>query len=344
MWITGPINHIPKNNWTQLSLNDYRVSMRTFHRIEQLLSKAEEEQRCAVPTSDNDRRALKRRVCEGEVQQIHIGCFVRTHYWQQLNLRQRAQHLTRAMVLHNPSLIPTGPSALCLHDDIDYPYAVHEQVERIFHVATNDFHRIVPTKKLSIHMLHSRELVLETINGVTMPRIDRIMVDCAAVCSKALVLPIFDWAKKENLPIEQILKLPIRNARELADLRWLIQHANALSDNGAESWVRATIILLGFVEPVVQAQFDNPRNPMAPLRTDFLWIFPDGSYVVLEYDGMAEYGEERTQVRRFVMHERWRDEVLKSQGVRKIIHINYEDVIHPERLEKILVEAGIPRC
>ena len=106
------------------------------------------------------------------------------------------------------------------------------------------------------------------------------------------------------------------------------------------------IIELGFVVPRLQYPFDNPDSPSGSYRADFTWLLPDGRIVVGEYDGMGKYvaTPSRSSIQAAVHAERRREDHLRSQGVDAIVRFEFEDVCHPERLERKLLDAGIPKC
>ncbi len=111
--------------------------------------------------------------------------------------------------------------------------------------------------------------------------------------------------------------------------------------------MRGLLIERGFAEPRLQTEFNNPDNPMAPYRVDFCWRLADGRVIVAEYDGMAKYADtskpNRATLQSKLEYERRREEHLKNQQVTVVQHVVYEDLIRPERLERKLMAAGVPK-
>ncbi|WP_225431688.1 hypothetical protein [Bifidobacterium platyrrhinorum] len=111
--------------------------------------------------------------------------------------------------------------------------------------------------------------------------------------------------------------------------------------------MRGVIIDLKFAVPQLQVEFDNPGNPSMPYRVDFCWRLADGRVIVAEYDGMAKYADtgnpNRASLQAKLDHSRTRDRHLTEQGVTSLIHVFYEDVVNPRRLENKLGSAGVPR-
>lgn len=66
-------------------------------------------------------------------------------------------------------------------------------------------------------------------------------------------------------------------------------HADGRSENGGESVVRAIILELGFAEPDLQVEIEDPLNPGTYKRVDYYWLLEDGRAIVGELDGFEKY-------------------------------------------------------
>ena len=95
--------------------------------------------------------------------------------------------------------------------------------------------------------------------------------------------------------------------------------------------------MLGYAEPELQTRFSADGTED---RADFWWA--DASAVGeadgdLKYDG--RFGDPLEQLRR----RRERDARLRRRGIRHILHWAWPDVADPDRLERMLATARIPR-
>lgn len=69
--------------------------MRTNKRCVQLLQEAKRESRCAIPATQADGKALRKRVEHGELCSPHRGLFMENEYWNTLDPAQRTIHQVR---------------------------------------------------------------------------------------------------------------------------------------------------------------------------------------------------------------------------------------------------------
>ena len=158
------------------------------------------------------------------------------------------------------------------------------------------------------------------------------------------------------------------NADSLFRLRRLCCFANALSENGGESFARGTMIDLGFMVPELQHEF-VVSDTGYKYRCDFLWQLPGGGLIVGELDGYGKYFVDSTNaahanidfnssadnqmlrdsynqaaINRNIDRQAERESrLMKECGVSKIVRFNFADVVGIKNLERKLVEAGVPR-
>ena len=98
--------------------------MRTNKRCVQLLQEAKRESRCAIPATQADGKALRKRVEHGELCSPHRGLFMENEYWNTLDPAQRTIHQVRALQLQNPRIIFAGPSAVAVYG-YEHPWNIH---------------------------------------------------------------------------------------------------------------------------------------------------------------------------------------------------------------------------
>ncbi|MFC5221022.1 hypothetical protein [Bifidobacterium leontopitheci] len=99
--------------------------------------------------------------------------------------------------------------------------------------------------------------------------------------------------------------------------------------------------------PLLQYVFVNPDNPREWYRSDFVWIFPGGYTVVLEFDGMAKYVDptmtDGRTIRAVVSSQSERERVIYACGADRIVRATFEEALQRKPLVDKLVGAGLPR-
>jgi hypothetical protein len=119
-----------------------------------------------------------------------------------------------------------------------------------------------------------------------------------------------------------------------------VEFSVELSGSFGESVARVVIILLGFEVPELQVVFQDAEGN---IETDFFWR---GVRLAGEFDGKVKYsrqeytGGDPTEV---LWREKRREDRLRRM-VAGVLRITWDDVMHPARLERLLVDAGVPRA
>lgn len=310
--------------------------------IDPMLDEAQENARCAYGTTPAQRRAFRRRLSEGTLVSPYLNVYARADYWSTLNPIERVRHTVGALGREHPGWVFAGPSAACIHD-LDHPYAVHDS--GIVHIASTHASHAKDHGRLK--RIRMRVVPAVTVSGIRVTPVEHTILDCGMLLPFNDALPLFDSAARAGVAMSDVAALCGERRLDGARILPLCAYADPLSDNGGESRARAAIIAKGFVVPELQHRFENPANPASFYRADFTWTFPDGRIVVAEYDGMRKYVMEsnmnRSSIQQKVHDERAREEHLRMQGVQSIIRFEYEDVMHPGRLERKLLDAGIPK-
>lgn len=306
---------------------------RNFH-TEQLLNSAEHELRCAYGSTLNERRSLRYRSQHGELIESFANCFARKQYWENLAPAQQTLHICKAVHLYAPQRVFAGPTAAAIHG-MPLPHRLHNGT--VYCVANRHARR---AGKL-IH-IRSESGTAVNVNGLPVTGYVRTLVDCARLLEFRDALPLFDSVARRGGDVSKTLTICSKDAQTVVPL---VRYTDARSENGGESWARATIIQLGFAVPELQVQFCDPLTRKW-YRVDFLWRLPDGTMIVGEYDGMAKYHDPAmagTQtIEQRVQAERERDAALQRCGVARVVHFSFHDVHQIAPLHRMLMDAGVP--
>lgn len=175
----------------------------------------------------------------------------------------------------------------------------------------------------------------------------RTLRDCCMMLNFAPALAIADSALRTRLTHADEVNAHCSRMRYGRDqLRYLMQCANPLSENGGESLCRAGIISAGYALPQLQREFIDPNNPANKARVDFVWHTPRGQTVVLEYDGMRKYVDptmtNHRHIADVVTAQLERDAMLRRAGVNAIIHVTYDEALDLHKLRRKLAQAEVP--
>ena len=311
--------------------------------IEELLDAAERQGRCAIPADANMRRKCASRFASGELINPYPLLYIRAEVWERLNPTKRKRAIVRALSTIHPTWVFAAESAICMFD-IEQPYEIHPDGELTIASPARSSTYVCIKHGFVKRTLYVPDMPTTMSGGVQVTSLARTLFDCARLLPFELALPLADSAiRGGGFDITSLTQFPVSSLDDANRINAIVTHADPRSDNGAESRARAVIEEGGYLPPQLQYPFPNPNNPDFPLRVDFAWVFPDGSIIVGEYDGMAKYGATWTEVNTHVSMQCERDDHLRACGVTKIVHFNFDDVIHRERLYRKLDEAGVPR-
>ncbi|MBT1181454.1 hypothetical protein JS531_05645 [Bifidobacterium sp. CP2] len=317
--------------------------MRTHHGVKALLQDAEHARRCAIGEGDAMQKALRRRFAAKELVRPYPNCYADAAYWANLNAEERSLHIIRALATKHKTWVFAGISAACLHG-YQHSYTLHDGSVTI---ASNGGHS--PRDHESLRRIPMTDIPKwRTSQGILMTSPARTLIDCAAY-PFVQALPIYDSALRTGKVTAKDVRSTMAKIRRRDDdaVATLLRHADPRSENGGESMLRAHILTLSYAAPELQAEFTNPDNPAAPYRVDCCWRLADGQILVMEYDGMAKYADtsnpNRASLQAKMDYARRRDQHLWEQGVSGIVHVFYEDIMQPQRLEHKLMELGVPQ-
>lgn len=289
----------------------------------------------------DDTRGLRREVANGRLVAIRRGAYVESRLWHGLSGRQR--HLLRARAVIAATgrpIVLAGTSAAAAWG---MPIAGDWPAEVSVLDEWRGGGRSDPGVRASA--VGFATATIETVHGMTVTSLARTALDVARVHSFADAIGSVDWAlwRKNPLAItvdelfDELARLRPRTGER--HLRRVSGFATGLSDSFGESQCRAVIHLLGFARPELQVEIRDSEGAMHP---DFLWREVMG---VAEFDGKAKYTRNEFthgDPGDVVWREKKREDRLRRRGC-GVTRILTEHVAAPPRLERLLLDAGIPR-
>ena len=317
------------------------MSKRVDAHIERLIRHAHELGSCyAAPW--RQREALDRRVRRGALISPVRGLYADPDYWMRLDEANRAVHIMRGHLAKHPAWTFCSFSAAAAYG-IDVPVELLGKT----HIAMPPHS---PGKSTSEAIRHGvANGAASHIRGIPVVDIEETLMQCLCDATFELGLAIVDSALHRGLvhssdlvrffQIEGKGRRGIRQARET--LRW----ADAKSENGGESRVRAIMIEEGFAAPRLQVEFPNPLQPESPFRVDYWWRRKDGSQVAGELDGKAKYLDPemldgKSTVEAF-SQERQREALLTAHGLR-VVRFSFAQAQNRPYFARLLQAYGVP--
>lgn len=116
--------------------------------------------------------------------------------------------------------------------------------------------------------------------------------------------------------------------------------------------MRAIILELGFAEPDLQVEVEDPLNPGTYKRVDYYWLLEDGRVIVGELDGFEKYLKARGGARKSpddnlrsaikaMRNERMRETSLNLAGM-TVLRFSYADALDTDKFFSLLSTAGVP--
>ena len=286
-------------------------------------------------------RALRRAVDVGSLVKLRRGAYVERSVWEQLDARSKHVLRIRSVIeMAHRDAIVAGFSAAALWG---MPIAGEWPVEVTILDEWLGGGRSEPGVRRTAAGF--RDAGCLDLGGVKVTTLARTALDIARGRSLDDAIGSVDWARwrrnehavsLEELTAE-VFKVPPRNGR--AHLSRVVNFSTSLSDSFGESECRAVIAQLGFEVPLLQVPFRDAEGQMEP---DFYW---PGVRIAGEFDGFVKYS--RTEYTKgdpsaVVWREKKREDRLRRCGV-GVVRILTTDVKNPSRLERLLVEAGVPR-
>ncbi|MDJ1122567.1 hypothetical protein QJ043_05190 [Olsenella sp. YH-ols2217] len=310
-------------------------------RVERLLDEAEQECRCAFARRPQEGSRLRRLYAAGELVRPLRGLYIRAKTWRRLSVAERHLSIVRGLSRRHPDWVFCDVSAALLLG-LECPEAELDTV----HVAVEYgslAHRIPGLVRHEIDIRRAR-----LVDGVPTLVADDLLFGCIRRLGFEDGLALADSAlrvlgvAKEHLV--SLFERGHKGCRGIRVARVVASQADARSENGGESKVRARLFELNRVVPELQVTFANPDG-LGWYRVDYLWRLPTGDLVAGELDGKAKYrdfemtgGRSEEEVR---AAQALRDDRLERQGVR-VMHFTFEQAMDPLAFPALLREFGIP--
>lgn len=313
--------------------------------LHRALVRAEERQTLAWAEDNSERSYLRRNMLAGRLIAPLPHMYAIAEEWRKLGIEQRITVILRSVALKNPRCTLCSLSAawmLGLTDDVSLQRKVHVLVPRGVSMRSGGD---AVQRHESIGDSHG----CVEIDGVHVPSVERVLLDCARDLRFCDSLPIWEMAYRRDLTspgrMQEYLESFSGPYKGIRAARLVWRYANGHCENGGESKAHAVILQLGFVDPEIQVPFVNPLTHRE-IRPDFLWRVKKGLLIAGELDGMRKYKDEAMRngrdVEEVLVREKDRETALNSLGV-LVVRFHMGDVRHPQELRRKLSLIGVPR-
>jgi hypothetical protein len=289
----------------------------------------------------SDQRMLRRARERGELVRLRRGVYVDRAQWDAAGSRK--QHILRirgALVAAQSPVVFAGMSAAAVWGipiEGDWPREVTILDE------WRGGGRSEPGVRRTAAGFITAQVV--ELQGFRVTNLARTALDVARRYPFAEAVGSVDWALSEHnvnaITVrdlsEELERLRPRTGRR--HLEQVVGFGTSLSGSYGESTARAVIHLLGFEAPELQVPF---RDAQGRMDTDFFWR---GVRVAGEFDGKQKYTRDEYTAgdpREVLWREKKREDRLRRL-VLGVVRILTSDVKHPPSLERLLLDAGVPR-
>lgn len=288
-----------------------------------------------------DTRSLRRDAGRGVLVKLRRGAYVTSATWQQSS--RRARHLLRARAVIAASTRPVALAGISAAAAWAMP--VHEAWPH--DVTVLDQWRGGGRSEPGVRKTAAGfgTATIQSVDGIPVTSLARTALDIARTHSFADATGSLDWAlwhrRTGHLDkVDLVAELDSMNLRSgLRHLRRCVEFSTHLSDSFGESKTRAVIHLLEFEPPELQVEFHDREGSIYP---DYFWR---SAMIAGEFDGKAKYTRNeytKGDPAEAVWKEKKREDRLRRM-VSGVTRILTDDVEHPQRLERLLVGAGVPR-
>ena len=289
----------------------------------------------------DDLRMLRRAVDRGQLVRLRRGVYVDAATWAATDARGRHVFRVRAALTaaRRPAII-AGMSAAALWG---MPIAGEWPREVTVLDQWLGGGRSEPGLRRTAAGFATASVV--ELQGIRVTNLPRTALDVARAHSFVDAVGSVDWAlwrrnefatTAADLAEELVRLNPRVGCRHLERV---VGFGTSLSGSFGESSARAVIHQLGFEAPELQAKF---RDSQGLMETDFWWR---GARIVGEFDGKQKYTrEEYTNGNpgEVAWREKKREDRLRRLG-QGMVRILTSHVTHPNTLERLLLDAGVPR-
>ena len=286
-------------------------------------------------------RELKRQVARGSLLRLRRGAYVPSDVWGAASLRERHILRARSVVEHAESpVILAGYSAAAI-----WGMPVFEEWPDDVTVLDRwkGGGRSEPGVRRTAAGFGTAEYA--NVDGFPVTSLARTALMVVRPQPLTRAVGTVDWTLGRHCPhpltkddlANEVRRMNLRTGTR--QLEEVVRFASAHSDSFGESRARAVIHTLGFQQPELQAEF---RDEEGSMFADFFWR---SASVVVEFDGKVKYVRDeysRGNPAEVVWREKKREDRLRRQ-VRVVVRIVTADIEEPVRLERLLLDARVPR-
>lgn len=316
--------------------------------VQRAIEAAERAGRLVTADTPRGATALRTRHKAGRLASPAPGAFARPEYWQRLSRDEQGLHLIKTESHRHRDWIFAGASAGLLHG-LEIPFALRGRIC----VATSvRSHSSSSTRTQRIRVDEDETVV---VSGVPATSLVRTVFDCTRGASLRLGLPVADSALRALLkdPLANGMNTELRELMEQVDLRFsghrgientrrTLALADGRAESGGESVLRAALHELGFATPELQVEIEDPVVPGRMLRIDMGYLREDGSWLLIELDGVGKRGESRDQGELSRNRERIRESHLSLYGW-PIMRAGWAELANDDLLAVLCNRYGVPR-
>lgn len=314
----------------------------TTAEIRDALQRAEHDGTCLVFDDERLARKLRRHVKSLDLVSPRRGMYARRTYWEGLSRDKQELHMLRALKHMHPDWTFCSVSAAVAYG-FDVPYDVLGQV----HIASTRSQRQKKDRPTRTHACGGAASYCR--GGVTVVGVQETLFGCMRDIPFDCAVAIVDSALHKGLRIGDLaryLKNRCAHRKGIVRARKVLAFADGRSESGGESRARVVMAYLGFAAPDLQVSLADPMDAAQTYRCDFLWMLPSGGYIIGELDGSGKYQDaemlgEKTTLRALT-DERRRESRLTLYRV-PIMRFSFDEVRHPEKLERLMRRFGVPR-
>ena len=304
---------------------------------------------------------MRARVESGRLVCPYPRIFDEPEHWQALSIREKNLHVARTLQGQMPEAVFCAESAAVAYGT----YGPHGLLKPV--VATSQWAHSRSSSSLERMMLPNGDIHI--VEGIRVPNIERTAFDCARRLGFRRGLGVCDATlRRSGMALERLGQAfsEMGRAKGVATARRCARHANALSENGGESYARAAMVDLGFAEPLLQVKVRDPLDGASSYRLDYLWV-PHGAdaerllwglatgalgagdatgCIAGELDGRAKTFDERLRSGRSaqdqLLLERRREARITWYGIR-VVRFSYWEASDDAYFSRLLTGYGVPR-
>lgn len=327
-----------------------RRAMNVNENLRRQLSCASKRNHLFIAHTPSERKSLKLLVAREAAIEPIPGAFSLKKEYEHMNPRARERARIKAIHKLHPDWTFCLYSAAIAHG-LQVPHALLDAT----HIAIakgRNWRKAEPT--IHSHILH--DPITTTSDGVPCTNISATIFECLCATDFRFGLAIVDSALHNHLVSRETLidyfEQHARYRHGSRQAHMTLMHADGRSENGGESVVRAIILELGFTEPDLQVEIEDPLNPGTYKRVDYYWLLEDGRAIVGELDGFEKYlkthgnprkspDENLRSAIKAMRRERMRETSLNLAGI-TVLRFSYADALDTEKFFSLLSTAGVP--